>query len=66
MIGGATGSHYTGHAESWWDKLLLIAQLGYLPAELAIKRKVVPVDWSPPAVSEKETYVLERIQRGEI
>jgi len=43
-VGGPTGSHLTGHAESWWDKLSLIAAQGYVPVELAMKRRLVPDD----------------------
>src|SRR3954447_20132284 len=66
VIGGKTGSHLTGHAETWWDKLLLVGSLGYIPLELAMKRRIVPEDWSPPPLSEKDAKILARILDKEI
>jgi hypothetical protein len=54
VIGGKTGSHLTGHVETWWDKLLLIGSLGYIPVELAIGGKLIPEDWAPPRPCEKD------------
>ena len=65
VIGGKTGSHLTGHAETWWDKLLLIGSLGYIPVELAIKRGVISEDWTPPQPSDQDAVTLNRIQREE-
>jgi len=65
VIGGKTGSHFTGHAETWWDKLVLIGSLGYIPMEIAITRGVIPDDWTPPRPSDKDGAMLVRIQRGE-
>src|SRR3954451_16045400 len=56
-IGGPTGSHMTGHAESWWQKLSLIASQGYIPVELAITKRIVSDDWSPPAISEADMRI---------
>ena len=61
-IGGPTGSHLTGHAELWWDKLTLIASQGYIPAELAIKKRLIPDSWSAPAFSEADKRILSHIQ----
>lgn len=66
IVGGATGSHYTGHTESWWDKLCAIGRLGYIPVELAIKRELVSTDWSAPEISEEDAFLLQRIQNREI
>ena len=66
IVGGATGSHHTGHGESWWDKLCEIGRLGYVPVELAVKRSLVLSDWSPPELSEKDAHLVKRIQKGEI
>lgn len=66
IVGGATGSHYTGHGESWWDKLCEIGRLGYIPVELGLKREIIPNDWSPPEFSEKDAFLVKRIQQGEI
>jgi hypothetical protein len=66
IIGGATGSHYTGHTESWWDKLCAIGRLGYIPVELAIKRQLISAEWCAPELSEKDAFLVKRIQMGEI
>src|ERR1041385_1542417 len=66
IVGGATGSHYTGHGESWWDKLCKIGRLGYMPVELAIKRELLSADWSAPELSEEDAFLVKRIQKGEI
>jgi hypothetical protein len=63
VIGGKTGSHLTGHAETWWDKLLLIGSLGYIPVEIAMKRDLIPNDWTPPQPSEKDAKTLNRIRK---
>ncbi len=66
MIGGKTGSHYTGHGESWWAKLTEIAALGYIPVELASRQRLIPSDWSPPTLDDKDSLLVRRIQGGEI
>jgi hypothetical protein len=66
VIGGRTGSHYTGHAESWWDKLVLFASAGYVPADVAIRTEILPKDWAPPQVSDKDAELVRRIELKEI
>ena len=66
VIGGRTGSHCTGHGESWWEKLCEIASLGYIPVELALHRSLIPADWAAPELSDKDAYLVQRIHRGEI
>jgi hypothetical protein len=66
VIGGKTGSHYTGHGESWWAKLSEIAALGYIPVELASRQRLITTDWSPPALDDKDSHLVRRIQEGEI
>jgi hypothetical protein len=66
IVGGATGSHYTGHTESWWDKLCEIGRLGYIPVELAMRRGLISGDWSAPELLDKDAFLVKRIQKGEI
>ena len=66
VIAGKTGSHYTGHGESWWAKLSEIAALGYIPVELASRQHLISADWSPPALDDKDSLLVRRIQDGEI
>jgi hypothetical protein len=66
VIGGTTGSHMTGHAETWWDKLVLFAGAGYLPVDVAIPRQIIPENWSPPKLSRDDAELVRRIERKEI
>jgi hypothetical protein len=66
VIGGKTGSHYTGHGESWWAKLSNIAALGYIPVEIAIRQQLIAADWMPPALDAQDALLVRRIQNGEI
>src|SRR6476659_7863277 len=65
VIGGKTGSHFTGNAETLCDNLILIGSLGYIPMEIAITRFVFLVNRRPPRPSDKDGAMLVRIQRGE-
>jgi hypothetical protein len=48
ILGGRTGSHHTGHGESWWDKFVEIISLGYIPLDVARQRGIIGSDWLPP------------------
>ena len=48
VIGGMTGSHRTGHGETYWDKVVEVIKLGYVPVEVAKDIKRLPLDWTPP------------------
>ena len=48
VCGGRTGSHRTGHGESWWDKLREIIGLGYIPVNIARERGIIFDQWQPP------------------
>ena len=64
IIGGLTGSHYGGHADSWWDQFGLVVAKGYIPVELAVKIKIVPPDWSPPALNESDSHTVRIIHQN--
>ena len=66
VIGGKTGSHYTGHRDTWWDKFREVVLLGYVPVEQAVAQHLVPSDWSPPSLDDKDALIVRRIQDGEI
>ncbi|HVF72644.1 MAG TPA: hypothetical protein VM940_13655 [Chthoniobacterales bacterium] len=57
---------YVHRNDPWWDILCEIGRRGYVPIEIAIERSLVPDDWSPPALSDKDAYRITRIQKGEI
>lgn len=64
VVGADTGPERTKHGESWWDKLCELGGRGYVPIEVA-GPSVVPYDWSPPELSEKDAYLIERIEKGD-
>ena len=66
LIGGLTGSHYTGHKDTWWDKFQLLVADGYIPLEVAQARGLLSRDWEPPALDNTDQVIVMRIQRGEI
>ena len=50
ILGGRSGSHRTGHGESWWDAFSKIVALGYIPLDVARERGIVATDWQPPTL----------------
>jgi hypothetical protein len=66
VVGGKTGSHYTGHRDTWWDKFREVVSLGYVPVELALAQHLVSPDWTPPPFGDKDALIVHRIQAGEI
>jgi len=67
VIGGRTGSHFTGHGESYWKKLTEIISMGYIPVETAIELGLHSADWTPPEITSRtDREWIERIERGEM
>ena len=60
ITGGKTGSHRTGHGETYWGKFVEVIKLGYIPVEVAKEIGVLGSGWSPP---DPQTLDIE-IQRG--
>lgn len=48
VVGGKTGSHRTGHGETYWDKFVEIIKMGYVPVDVAQELQKLPFDWLPP------------------
>jgi len=48
VTGGKSGSHTTGHGESYWDKIVEVIRLGFVPVEVAKDLGSIPVEWIPP------------------
>lgn len=48
VTGGTTGSHRTGHGETYWDKLVEVIKLGFLPVDVAKELGLLPKDWTAP------------------
>ena len=67
VIGGKTGSHLTGHGESYWKKLKEIIALGYVPVEIATELGLLPATWSPPEITNQtDREWVEKIKRKEM
>ena len=67
VIGGKTGSHLTGHGESYWKKITEIVALGYVPVEIAVELGTLPSSWTPPEISSPtDREWAEKIKRNEM
>lgn len=60
VIGGKSGSHMTGHGESYWDKIRELIRLGFVPSEVAKDLEFLRPDWAPP----DEHQLDNEIKRG--
>lgn len=60
VVGGKTGSHRTGHGETYWDKFVEITKLGFIPVDVAKDTKQISEDWTPP----DESMLDEEIKGG--
>ncbi len=60
VIGGKTGSHRTGHGETYWNKIVEVIKLGFVPVDVAQDTGLLPNDWSHPDPSTLD----EKIKRG--
>ncbi len=60
MIGGKTGSHQTAHGENYWDKVVEVIKLGYVPVDVAKEIKRLDLNWKPP----DETTLDQKIEEG--
>jgi hypothetical protein len=63
IIGGPTGSHMTGHQESWRDFLLKIRSQGYIEESEAKKQGIISDAWQPPSLSLAD-YELVKIEQS--
>ena len=66
ILGGKTGSHFTGHGETWQMKLSEVSSLGYIAIEDAIKKEIVSKDWQPPSFNKDAADTVERIKNKEL
>jgi hypothetical protein len=55
--GGITGSHHTGHGESYWNKFKEVIALGYIPIEDAISLGLLPQGWKAPDIQEWDKMI---------
>lgn len=61
IIGGPTGSHYTGHGESWKSKWKEYLNKGYIDVDLAKKNQLLPLNWFPPKITQKDQSIINII-----
>jgi len=47
VIGGKAGSHRTGHGENYWEKVVEVIKLGYVPVDVAKDIKRLDLNWTP-------------------
>jgi hypothetical protein len=59
VIRGKTGSHKTGHGESYWDKMKEIISLSYIPVEVARDLNLLLPDWSEPKLSSEDKILID-------
>jgi hypothetical protein len=59
IVGGKTGSHKTGHGESYWDKMKEIISQNYIPVEVAIDLNILPSDWQEPKLSREDKKLID-------
>jgi len=50
--GGKTGSHTTGHGESYWDKFKELIALGYIPVDDALNLNLLPDGCALPSAKD--------------
>jgi hypothetical protein len=67
IIGGKTGTHLTGHGESYWAKIKELISHGYVPVEIAMELQLVPADWQQPEIQSKtDREWVEKAKRREL
>jgi len=57
VIGGKSGSHMTGHGESYWDKIVEIIRLGFTPVDIAKDLGNISSDWTPPSEERLDSEI---------
>ena len=61
--GGKTGSHQTGHGETYWGKFKEVIALGYIPVEDAISLNLLPEGWKLPDIGEWDDLISSSIRK---
>lgn len=64
IIGGPTGSHYTGHGESWESKWKNYMREGYIDADSAKRNRILSSNWNPPMIKKKDQVIINKIFKG--
>lgn len=61
IIGGETGSHFSGHSETWQRKWEGYLTEGYIPVNIAIEKGIIKGDWKPLKISKNDQDVINKI-----
>jgi hypothetical protein len=61
IIGGLTGSHWGGHADTWWSQFQKVVWEGYIPVERAVAQLLIPPDWMPPSLEGQDARFVNII-----
>jgi hypothetical protein len=57
VTGGISGTHRTGHGQTYWDKLVEVIKLGYVPVPVAKELRLISSDWSPSVGDELDKQI---------
>lgn len=66
IINGPTGSHYSGHAESWKEKYNYYLREGFIEVEYAKRKKILSHDWKPQRIKPKDMELIKMILENRI
>lgn len=61
IIGGPTGSHLTGHGESWESKWKEYLAKGYIDIGTAKKKGLISLSWAHPKINKEDKYIINII-----
>ena len=61
--GGRTGSHQTGHGETYWNKFKEMIDLGYIPVEDATSLNLLPEGWEMPDREQWDELISSSIRK---
>jgi hypothetical protein len=64
IVGGPTGSHFTGHGESWQKKLKEINGKGFMTVAEAQKNGLIEIRWTPPNILFGDQELIDKIVAG--
>lgn len=64
IIGGNTGSYYTGHNEGWEDIWNEYIEAGYIPVDLAKQKGILDKNWIPPSISREDQELVDKIRKN--
>jgi hypothetical protein len=66
VIGGETGTHFTGHGERWDKKWQQLVSRGFITLEDGVRQGVVDQKWAPPELTPSERDFVDQIGNNQI